>query len=59
LYRSAISDAKYHWTQERMPKKNSAPWIQHGQRPQDCANPETLLKTNLNLPTDFAEEPDV
>jgi len=32
-------------------------WIQHGRKPQDCANPETLLKTNLNLPTDFAEEP--
>ena len=37
--------------------KNSPPWIQHGRRPQDCANPETLLKTNMNLPTDFAEEP--
>jgi len=31
LYRSAISDAKYHWTQERMPKKIPRPGFSMGE----------------------------
>jgi len=48
-----FSDSKNHWTQERMPEKIRSPGFSIGE---DIKIVPTL-KTNMNLPTDSAEEP--